>query len=100
MGLVIPAAFFSALDDGFSLEGTEAQAVVTDALRCNFLKMAAPRSSFFSSLSPVIDSYIGSRIYRHNLPGEDEGTTTQQDLHSELIPKEEEGVVQVFQLAG
>ncbi|KAI0314563.1 hypothetical protein OF83DRAFT_1063628 [Amylostereum chailletii] len=84
MGLVVPAAFFSALDDGFSLEGTEAHAVVTDALRGNFLKMGRGTAII------LLLVYIGSRIYRHNPPGEDEGTTTQQDLHSELIPKEEE----------
>ena len=40
MALVVPAAFFSSLDQGVVSENAAVSSIVTDQLRGNFLKMA------------------------------------------------------------
>ncbi|KAI0312656.1 hypothetical protein OF83DRAFT_1066818 [Amylostereum chailletii] len=83
MALVVPAAFFSALDEG-TAAGSTVSAVVTDALRGDFLRMARGTAVI------LLLVYIGSRIYRHNPPGEGNAGMPQPDVHPELLRKEEE----------
>ncbi|KDR83456.1 hypothetical protein GALMADRAFT_235613 [Galerina marginata CBS 339.88] len=81
--LLIPAAFFSAIDSSFSIDGeTGAQSVVTDATRHTFLQM----SRGLAVLLLVV--YVCSRIYLHNPPGEDNALDLAETLHAPVALKE------------
>ncbi|KAF9569408.1 hypothetical protein CPC08DRAFT_701898 [Agrocybe pediades] len=64
--LLIPAAFFAAIDTQFTLSpGEEPTSIVTDPIRGNFLRMSRGLAIV------LLIVYIGSRIYLHNPPGEE-----------------------------
>ncbi|KAJ7283479.1 hypothetical protein C8J57DRAFT_1292671 [Mycena rebaudengoi] len=64
MTLLLPAAFFAAMDRQFSTSATPAVAFVTDENRAIFLHMSRGLAII------LLTVYICSRIYLHNPPGE------------------------------
>jgi len=64
--LLLPAAFFSALDRTVPAENMSVPAAVSDATRGDFLKLSRALSVF------LLIVYVGSRFYLHNPPGDND----------------------------
>lgn len=85
LSLVVPAAFFAALDTGGGTEATiTSEDVITDTYRNDFLRI----SRGFAVLLLLI--YIFSRWYLHNPPGKGNALQVPEDAPEEIKEKEKE----------
>jgi Ca2+:H+ antiporter len=78
MTLIVPAAFFAALDRGTNAELGSAGTLVTDSVRGEFLKM----SRGIAIILLVV--YISSRVFLHDPPGEDNALQVHPDAPEEI----------------
>lgn len=82
MALLVPAAFFAALDRGAGAQlGTEGS-IVNDTMRGHFLRM----SRGIAVILLVV--YICSRIFLHNPPGDDNALRLHPDAPEEMKRQE------------
>ncbi|KAJ7162544.1 hypothetical protein C8R43DRAFT_990566 [Mycena crocata] len=80
MTLLLPAAFFAALDHGsLTPPNAEAQELVNDTTRGIFLQMSRGLALILLSV------YVTSRIYLHNPPGEGNSELAQHKLAPEAV---------------
>ncbi|ETW78302.1 H+/Ca2+ exchanger Vxc1-like protein [Heterobasidion irregulare TC 32-1] len=87
LALVVPAAFFAALDQGLTTnaDGSESGGgVVVDALRADFLRL----SRGFAIVLLVV--YVCSRFYLHDPPGQDNAFRLPAGAPQEAIERERE----------
>lgn len=86
MSLIVPAAFFAALDRGEpnTTSTATSEDVITDAYRGDFLKISR------GSAILLLIIYVFSRWYLHNPPGEGNALQLPPDAPAELKEKEEE----------
>ncbi|EIM84946.1 uncharacterized protein STEHIDRAFT_60432 [Stereum hirsutum FP-91666 SS1] len=86
LSLIVPAAFFAALDRGEpnTTSTATSEDVITDAYRGDFLKISR------GSAILLLIIYVFSRWYLHNPPGEGNALQLPPDAPAELKEKEEE----------
>ncbi|KAK7060208.1 hypothetical protein VNI00_000973 [Paramarasmius palmivorus] len=84
LSLLLPAAFFAAVDRGTESISTEATFIVNDETRQTFLTI----SRGFAIILLVV--YICSRIFLHNPPGDDNALQTNHQPNAPAALKREE----------
>lgn len=82
MALLVPAAFFAALDRGSGAGIGTAESIVNDTMRGQFLKM----SRGIAVVLLVV--YVCSRIFLHDPPGDDNAFRVHPDAPEELKRQE------------
>src|SRR5882762_9877741 len=110
MALVVPAAFFAALDgsnssvqsaDGTTASGTQA---ISDSIRGDFLRMGRGfavillimcvlklfQRNLLSLMCNILESYISSRFYMHDPPGKHNAFQPRPDIPRYVLEKEKE----------
>lgn len=98
--ILLPTAFFASIDRGVSEASADPLALVSDVHRGEFLKMSRGLAIMLliictpALISPSLlfangsDPDIGSRIYLHNPPGEDNALQIAHNAPKELKEKE------------
>ncbi|KAK7470975.1 hypothetical protein VKT23_002389 [Stygiomarasmius scandens] len=82
LALLLPAAFFAALDRGDASLPTSANYIVNDATRTNFLQISRGIAIILLAV------YVSSRIFLHNPPGDDNALKPDPQAPLALIHEE------------